>query len=406
MAQWVKTSFKRLLAMAGTTRQSSIALGRVVGPVEMEKVKLRLLVVADASGATLQINLLRPLHSALAAGDVGIFLLTEEDEQRAAKSGCSRQQILAEAWERARPDLVFVSRYGASLTAELLQKSARERVPLVYHLDDNLFEVPVEAGIEKARKYSSPSRQQAIRRLLGEANAVYLSTERLARQLSEFCQLAPHLFVGAIASASDPIAVNRASTLKELCFGYMASSSHAADLQLALPGIIASLHAYPDLQFTVFGSLRPPPELAIFDRRVAHIPAIGDYDSFLSQLASMRWDWGLAPLRPGRFNDAKTDTKWVEYSAAGVPTIASTHPVYHDCSQGDAAVTIGDSNWAEELPNIVVDRALAERTLAAARERLIQHHGLGHMTMQLYKVFRLAGLPEESAKDMVPRIMS
>jgi hypothetical protein len=370
----------------------------VLGPTDPNKAKLRLLVVADAAGATLQINLLRPAHAAIAAGNMRMLIVTEEDERLAVKSGRSPQQLLADAWQQASPDLVFVSRYGGSLADTLLQMSAQRRVPLVYHIDDNLFEVPLEAGIEKARKYSAPARQQAIRVLLKGADTAYLSTTRLAEQLRAHAQLAANMFIGEIASASDPIAPGRPTAQSGPRLGYMASSSHAADLQLALPGIIAALASNPDLHFTVFGSLQPPPELKGFGARVEHVPAVGDYDGFLSQLAAMGWDWGLAPLRSGRFNEAKTDTKWVEYTAAGIPTIVSDHPIYRDCSRNGAAVRVGDIHWAEALPRILADRALAEQTLVAACERLINHHGLGHMALQLSRVLKLAGLPAERAE--------
>ncbi|WP_245306817.1 MULTISPECIES: glycosyltransferase [unclassified Rhizobium] len=327
-----------------------------------------------------------------------MLILTEEDERLAVTSGRSAQQLFVDAWQQAAPHMVFVSRYGGILAETLLQMSASKNTPLVYHIDDNLFEVPPEAGIDKVKKYGAPARQQAIRALLKGADAVYLSTARLAHQLREHTQLAGSVFAGEIASASDPIPYNRLVAPSQPRFGYMASSSHAADLQLALPGIIAGLTANPDVHFTVFGSLRPPPELGGFGPRVEHVPAVSDYDGFLSQLAAMRWDWGLAPLRPGRFNEAKTDTKWVEYTAAGVPTIVSDHPIYHDCSQNGAAVRVCDTKWAEALPQVLANRALAERTLAAARERLIQQHGLGHMATQLSHVLKLAGLSPERAE--------
>jgi hypothetical protein len=398
MVRWIEASYTRLISIAGLRQQASAPVGRLLGPADPQKAKLRLLVVADAAGATLQINLLRPAHAAIAAGDMRMVILTEEDERLAVKSGRSAEQLLADAWRQAAPHLVFVSRYGGSLAETLLQKSADKGIPLVYHIDDNLFEVPPEAGIEKAKKYGAPERQQAIRALLKKADTVYLSTKQLGEQLCEHTQLATCVFAGEIASASDPVPGSGSVAPSRPRFGYMASSSHAADLQLALPGIIAALIANPELHFTVFGSLRPPPELGEFGLRVEHVPAVGDYDGFLSQLAAMRWDWGLAPLRPGRFNDAKTDTKWVEYSAAGIPTVVSDHSIYQNCSANDAAVRVGDMQWAEVLPKVLADRGLAERTLVAARRRLIDHHGLGHMANQLSRVLKLAGLPAERAE--------
>ncbi|EHS52124.1 hypothetical protein PDO_4890 [Rhizobium sp. PDO1-076] len=398
MVRWIEASLTRLVFLTKRHQPSSSHVGRLLGPADPAAAKLRFLVVADTVGATLQINLLRPTHAAVTAGEVRMVILTEEDERLAVTSGRSARQVLADAWQQASPDLVFVSRYGGSLAEAIAEMAAIKRVPLVYHIDDNLFEVPLDAGVEKAKKYGAPARQRAIQTLLERADTVYASTLQLAAQLRDHAQLPAGIFIGEIASASDPICHECSVTRSGPRFGYMASSSHAADLQLALPGVISSLTANPDLHFTVFGSLRPPPELGEFGARVEHVPAVGNYDGFLLQLAAMRWDWGLAPLRSGRFNDAKTDTKWVEYSAAGIPTIVSDHLIYQNCSQNGAAVRVDDDQWARMLPQILADRALAERTLASARERLIDQYGLRHMAAQLSRVFELAGLSSENAR--------
>lgn len=396
IARSTKGYVARLVPSSAPSQQQA-TLGRSLGPSDPARARLRVLAIADAAGATLQINLIRPVNGAVAAGDVSMLILTEEDERAAVKFGVSGAALIDLAWRQSAPDVVFISRYGGSLAPDILAKAGQTRTPIVYHIDDNLFEVPVEAGIEKARKYGAPGRQEAMRTLLGRASVAYVSTERLAAQLCERIVLAANVFIGEIASASDPLPPRPKDRSKGLQVGYMASSSHAADLHMALPGVLSALTADPDLRFTLFGSLRPPSELASFGARVEHVAAIGDYDSFLQRLAEMNWDWGLAPLRPGRFNEAKTDTKWVEYAAASVPCLVSDHPVYRDCTENGAAVAVGDEDWTEALPRVLADRGLAVQTAAAAHVRLVRKHGLGRMARQLYSVFVRAGVPAPRA---------
>ncbi|HEV7265849.1 MAG TPA: glycosyltransferase [Falsiroseomonas sp.] len=358
---------------------------------------LNLLVIADAAGATLQINLLRPLRAALAAGACRIHLVTEAEEAAWRLAGGRPGETVRRLWDEAAPTAIFVSRYGGGLAEEIVAAAKRHRTPLLYHLDDNLFAVPREAGASKVAKYGAPERQAAMRHLLSQADLVYLSTTRLRDQLAEAGLLPVRrdaVQIARIASASDPLEPGVPRDGPGPVFGYMASSSHGPDLALALPGIEAALQRHPGARFEIYGSLPMPGTLAgRFGARVRHHPAVPDYDAFLRGLADLGWHWGLAPLRQGRFNEAKTDTKWVEYAAAGIPCLASHHPVYEAPLAAGAAVSVGDDEWAEALPAAVADAAARESMLAAAQRRLRAEHGLARMTAQLTEAFGAAGVP-------------
>jgi hypothetical protein len=403
MTRWMQMKFVRLAEGVLLKGRRSAQSLRVLGRAGPGCSKLNLLTIADAVGATLQINLIRPLKAATFDGAIQVFIFTEEDEQSEFKSGVAQADLVDRIWQESQPDALFISRYGGSLADAILWKAKQCLTPVIYHIDDNLFEVPEEAGPAKFRKYGSAERQAAMKKLLQGANVNYVSTRRLADQLSERNVLGTNVFIGEIASASDPISPQRRARSNGLRLGYMASSSHAPDLQLALPGIRAALTQFPGLRFTVFGSLRPPAELESYGARVEHVPAVGDYDGFLRQLAEMGWDWGLAPLRAGRFNEAKTDTKWVEYAAAGIPCLVSDHPVYSRCSEKDAAVAVSDQAWGTVVPRVLADVDFTNRTRAAAYERLLRFYGQRHMTSQLLDVLSCAGLMADQLRRVAER---
>jgi glycosyltransferase involved in cell wall biosynthesis len=371
---------------------------RVLPGADAPRAPLNLLVLADAAGASLQINLLRPLRAALEAGACRVHLVTEAEEAAWRFTGGRASEAVRRQWEEATPDAVFVSRYGGGLAEEIAAAAARQRTPLVYHLDDNLFAVPPEAGAAKVAKYGAPDRQAAMRHLLTQAGLVYLSTSRLRDQLAEAGLLparAGAVMVGGIASASDPLEPAPAGARPGPVFGYMASSSHGPDLMLALPGIEAALQRLPAARFEIYGSLPMPGGLAgRFGARVRHHPAVPDYDAFLRGLRDLGWDWGLAPLRQGRFNEAKTDTKWVEYTAAGIPCLASRHPVYAAALAAGAAVAVEDGEWAAVLPEVLADAGQRDLLLVVARHRLRAEHDLARLTRQLAEALGTAGVPD------------
>lgn len=353
----------------------------------------RLAVFADAAGATLQINVLRPLARAMGAGVVVAPVLTETDVARCGETEAEADGAIAAFLCALRPDVVFVSRYGGVGAGAIIVAARMVGAPVVFHLDDNLFAVPPEVGTDKARKYGDPARQTALRRLLAEASLVYLSTDLLRRQLEAGGQLARPAFVGAIASASDPLPAARSQAQDSpIVFGYMGSSSHGADLALALPAVMDCLGQHPDARFELFGTIARPAELEPFGARIAHHPTIADYDAFLHRLAELGWHFALAPLRDTPFNRAKTNTKWVEYAAAGIPAIFSEHPIYKNCCEGGAGMLVGDDGWTEAIESMLADATFRDSVRAKARHRVTSEYALVDLSRQLLDVFARAGV--------------
>lgn len=370
-----------------------------------ETAPLRLLVVADAAGATLQLNLLRPLAPLRRAGAMALLVLTEDSlAQAVSRLGASAAAAaLRRRWQAFRPSAAFVSRYGGPLAAELLEIAAASQTPLVFHLDDNLFEVPAELGRAKFVRYGDPQRQLAMRSLLEHADLAYLSTELLHRQLAERGPIGGRVVTGTIASAGTPLAPpapRPAGSGKR--FGYMATASHGADLALALPGIHAALDRDPQLRFELFGTIAQPASLSKYGDRVRRVPPVADYDKFLLCLRDLAWDLGLAPLCGTRFNDAKTNTKWVEYAAAGIPVLASDHALYRGCCADGAGVLVPDAGWEAAILRVLDDAALRREMRTRAWRRLEEEYAPARLGGQLLEVLETAGasLPE-TARSLV-----
>src|SRR3546814_18963939 len=94
------------------------------------------------------------------------------------------------------------------------------------------------------------------------------------------------------------------------------------------------------------------------------------YDDYVVDLRRRGWSLGLSPLCNNPFTRMKTYTKWVEYTAAGIPTIASDHPVYRDCCADGAARLVTDGDWHAALPDLLVAIVARQTILAHARRRV------------------------------------
>lgn len=354
----------------------------------------RILAIALNYSPTLFIHLLRPLHN---DGGFEIQVATEDMLAKlAGMAGSSPADIAAAILDKAKPDLVFACRYNGPLAEDIAIACRRRRIPFIFHLDDNLMEVPPEQGADKAAFYLQPQRLQALRAQMEQAALAYFSTAALRDRMRDLGIGFRDTYVGPICAAADPMAERTpaatvAAAGAPLVFGYAASAGHGADLRLALPGIMAVLDRFPAARFELVGSIDMVPELAAYGERVRHDRSFSRYDDYLADLHRRGWSLGLAPLCDTPFSRLKTYTKWVEYAAAGIPAIISDHPIYRECGAGGAAALVQDGDWAAALPALFGDAARRGAIATVARRRLSADYSLEKLRGQLLAAFARAG---------------
>lgn len=350
-----------------------------------------ILALSASVSPTLAIHLLRPLQG---LPGFNIQMLTQDALAQIVKGappGVDGAALAGMILGQARPALVFSSRYNGAMAEEFLAASRKMGLPFVFHLDDNLMEVSADQGAEKVAYYNHPKRLRALRAQMEQASVAYFSTEALRDRMLQLGIAVAQPHVGPICAAVDLLPLPSAES--SLTFGYAASGGHHEDLKLALPGIVAALEQHPQARFELIGSLEHmPAELLRFGTRVRHERRFIPYDDYLRDLQRRNWALGLTPLCDNPFTRMKTYTKWVEYTAAGLPVIASDHPIYRDCCADGAALLVKDADWATALPGLLGDAAARATMLDKARARVGRDYSVARLRAQLLDVFKRAGL--------------
>jgi hypothetical protein len=148
------------------------------------------------------------------------------------------------------------------------------------------------------------------------------------------------------------------------------------------------MDAVPSLQFELFGTIEMPTELQRFGHRIRHLPPVADYSSFIPFLRSLGWWIGLAPLEDHAFNRCKADTKWVEYSLAGMAVIASDLPVYHRACAGGAGLLAADTGgWRHAMMTLLHDSAARREMVNRAQQKLRESYTHDILRRQVENVF-------------------
>lgn len=339
----------------------------------------RILVLSDRIGATQHISFAQPLEKLLGAEKVKMCM---ESDQKDWKFKKVTQQI----WLDSNPSVLILSRYIHERAMRFLELARKTHTPVIYHIDDDLLDVPISLGTAKYDYYHQPERLKALRTVMNASDMVYVSTPVLADTLAAHGITAP-IVAGDIYCAVDPALTHQSIPATQPIIGYMGTGGHSEDLALVLPAIIRLMKEIPALRFETFGTIQPPEELACFGSRYAHHPGVPDYELFLSKLAELGWWVGIAPLEDNTFNRCKADTKWVEYSFAGIPVVASNLPVYHRaCADGSGILAGNDADWFNALAMLICNAEYRHKLVDAAQEKLARLYPHSVLEKQLLNV--------------------
>ncbi len=154
---------------------------------------------------------------------------------------------------------------------------------------------------------------------------------------------------------------------------FSGTTMHELDFGVVAPALARVLAARPHARLRLGGHLLAHPALADVTARCERLPFL-PWHEMLAALATT--DVQLAPLRTADpFSDAKSEVKYLEAAALGVPTVASPTDAFRrivrDGENGFLAATPAD--WERRLLALIDDTGLRRRLGNRARDDAFLH---------------------------------
>lgn len=247
---------------------------------------------------------------------------------------------------------------SSELGPEFRALAAKRGIPIVFELDDDLLSD--EALGELTRAGYRAENLRDMRETARVAGAVVVSTPKLSHLVSGFASrvsLVRNEVDGRLWGHGHS-QLDREGPIRAL---YMGSPTHSDDLELLRPVFEAfAARGYPEITLEVVGVTRNDSDW--FDR--LEVPAQAhNYPEFVRWLRSLgpRWRMGLAPLLDTSFNRNKSDLKFLEYSALGLPVIASDVPPYAEITaHGGRTVANSPEEWMAAIGEFAASWEVAQ----------------------------------------------
>jgi glycosyltransferase involved in cell wall biosynthesis len=280
-------------------------------------------------------------------------------------------------------DVLWVARPRHYLVLPLIREARRVGKPVLIDIDDWLLEQP--DAYNAMQWAGTRTSQETMRLALRAADAVTASTPVIGRRCADL-GVPAHMVPNAVDCRHFTRRPRRAG--EPMTIAFCGTMAHRDDTSLIAPGLRRMLQKAPG-QVRVVSMGCPIPELDGLAgyRHVAAVAAT-DYPHVLSDLCVAV---GLAPLHDTPFNRAKSDIKYLEYSAIGAATLASPLAPYETSVREDRGMLVHGNTpdaWSAALERLVDDTPLQQRMARNAYEWVRSERSIDAMADRWYAIFR------------------
>mgnify|MGYP001220161347 CR=1 FL=1 len=259
---------------------------------------------------------------------------------------------------------------------EVVTKFKEKNIPLIYEIDDDLLNI--EKSHPEYEFYSS--RSNSVLYLLENADAITVSTEELKNRYVKH-----NKNIWVIKNALDEKLWCKKSNKKSgdsIKIGYIGSFTHDNDLLIIKNAIINLKQKYAQkniqIDFYVIGVMKDSDkEPWINTIKIPNNKKV--YPEFVKWLKeTVNFDFALAPLADNNINKSKSELKYLEYTALGLPGIYSDNGPFSEAISNEKNGLLVNENsskaWEDQISKLIDDKALYSKILDNATKDIIDHY--------------------------------
>jgi len=270
---------------------------------------------------------------------------------------------------------------------------ADRRIPYSYFLDDNFYELTTDYDAHNGAFFSHPAVHATLDKFLTGAERIIVMSPTLASYLEarfpmqQVAQISPPIDL-ALIDRHRPAQATPTVT-KKLCIGYP-STRRPNVAELLASVVMRTLDRHHDeVEFEFIGWM---PDALRGVAGVTFLPEVKGYENYVAAVQLRRWDAALAPMMDSPFENSKTNLKYREYAAFGVPGIYSNVPLYSTCVRHEQTGLLAENSveaWVSALEQAIAHPALRASIVAAARNDVEKRYAQPLVAQQLRR--RLSG---------------
>lgn len=262
------------------------------------------------------------------------------------------------------------------------QDIQKKGAKFVLELDDDILNIPDWMPSEEFK-----NSKWSLKKGLDMADEIWVSTPALAESIDkpEKTHILPNLidfnsFLKPVPTPMNPIRIL-----------WMGSVWHDKDLEQLVDPVLKIIDEYGErVQFLFWGCLPtafadfkriPGQNMAFltqkdFNYRIIYLDGL-PFKLYYDRLVFIGPYIGLAPLYDCKFNDSKSNIKFLEYTMAGAATIATNMEPYKCINHGNDGLLVDpeDSDgWYKAIKTLIEDKDLHDNLVMKAKEKAFKNY--------------------------------
>lgn len=239
--------------------------------------------------------------------------------------------------------------------------------PHLMEIDDYIFSIPAKNIASSVYKPGSDL-TRILKAQIQQSDGVVCSTPYLAEM---YKPLNPNCFVIENSIDLAPWRGRPSPTRRGATIGWMGGGTHDDDHEMIADAVKEVLALEKSAKFTyICGKDRP--EFFEGVDRLKWDFKFWDVTTYAKKISRMGFDIGIAPLVDNNFNRGKSNLRWLEYSAMGIPTVASPLPHFKQAIKHGKTGFLADSHkeWVESLRSLINAPEVRANVGKAARQEV------------------------------------
>lgn len=269
----------------------------------------------------------------------------------------------------------FWQRQYSRETFEIMYELKNNGQYIAYEIDDDLFSIDPESP-DSSWYFNNMTKEGQIRLhnlkvWMQQVDEIVVTTEHLKDRLSPI-----NSNITVIPNAVDVhlFEMQEKEEKKDIIIGWTGSATHYPDLKTMYQAVVDVINRHNNVKLLTSSYENIDFWPGIDPDKVIKMPwtEFKDYPDALRQI-----DIGLCPLKDSLFNRSKSNLKYIELGALGIPSICSkVEPYAKTVTQGEDGLLVKAKgavykSWVDALETMIADEKLRKRIALNAHYKVL-----------------------------------
>jgi len=170
--------------------------------------------------------------------------------------------------------------------------------------------------------------------------------------------------------------------------GWQGGWSHYEDFYILEPIMAKIMEKFKNVRFVVMGTPFPGLVKTLPADRVDFVDWVS-MEAYPWKFKTLNIDIGVAPLENNVFNTCKSELKWEEYGALGIPCVASNIPPYSlaIAHEEDGFLAQDENEWSSYLEDLILSKELRQKIGWNAEHKILKDYSVDSIEAQYRSAF-------------------